>query len=492
MNERMEIPKRSVSLGISVLIVLSAWAAGGIAEPRTTHFPENRSIEQTPTDLDANTVLHQAGVEYYKHPSLLYDSETIVTWPDREFKPGDRTELRYVCRFIQNKERIDWSKELFETVDGKEVLFKDTREIWDGSKFLFRTKLPDDMDMHNAYFTKNKSTINTLMQVDRKDSFLDGILGQIGSGHYTQDLLDSEQMTLHKQMEEIDGHACYVIEAIFGKGIIGKFWIDPAAGYNLRKVVAHYELVGDPPEPPPGVIVINSTATLEYVIDDIVIEQIGGIWFPVAGICDFKTTYTDGSSHHSKREVRRTNVVWNPDLDALGAFKMDLPDGARISNQDDESNDYVWRNGRPEKVNHIHAEMVGHQAPPLEVEKWYNSQASGLNIKGKVILLDFFGVWCRPCMAKIPFIKGLHKNYSNRGLIVIGVHTAQSSEKIPEFISRNDMKYTIAVDEHGINAKSFNVFFYPTVVLIDRKGVIKAINPSERELKDLLKLLLEQ
>ena len=94
-------------------------------------------------------------------------------------------------------------------------------------------------------------------------------------------------------------------------------------------------------------------------------------------------------------------------------------------------------------------------------------------------------------MAKIPFFKGLHEHYSDSGLIVIGVHTAQSSEKIPEFISRDDIKYPIAVDEYGINAKSFNVFFYPTVVLIDRKGIMKAVNPSETELKDLLKLLLE-
>jgi peroxiredoxin len=355
---------------------------------------------------------------------------------------------------------------------------------------FFRKKLPS-VDNYDAYFNINKSTVNTLMRVDNKDSFLDGILGQIGSSHYTQDLLGSEQMTLHKQMEEINGHACYVIEAILRKGNIGKFWIDPSAGYNLRKVFVNNGLVGDPPEPPPGVTVVKNTATFEYVIDNVVLEQIGGRWFPVAGICDFKKTYTDGSSHHSKREVRRTNVVWNPDLDALGAFKMDLPEGARISNQDDESNDYVWRNGRPEKVNHIHAEMVGREAPFLEVEKWYNSQAGGLDLKGKVILIDFFGVWCRPCMAKISFFKGLHEHYSDSGLIVIGVHTAQSSEKISEFISRDDIKYAIAVDEHGLNAESFNVFFYPTVVLIDRNGIIKAVNPSEMELKDLLKLLLE-
>ena len=134
----MEVPKRSASLGIAVLIVLSTWAAGGTSEQRSISFPENRSIEQSPTDLDAETVLQQAAAEYDKRPSLLYDSETIVTWPDREFKPGDRTELRYVCRFIQDQERIDWSKELFETVDGKEVLKRYTRNLgW------FQVSFPD-------------------------------------------------------------------------------------------------------------------------------------------------------------------------------------------------------------------------------------------------------------------------------------------------------------------------------------------------------------
>jgi thiol-disulfide isomerase/thioredoxin len=447
------------------------------------------AAEQMAADLNVKTLLHHISTQYTQWPCLLYNSETIVTWPDREFKPGDRTELRYVCRFIQDQERIDWTMRLFETVDSNERPFKNSRKIWDGSMFLFRTKLPS-MDRHNAYFSHDKSLRVTLMQIDKKDSFLDGILGQIGSAHYTQDFLGSEQMTLHKQMEEINGHACYVIEAILRKGIIGKFWIDPAAGYNLRKVVAHYELVGDPPEPPPGVIVIKNTATLEYVIDNVVLEQIVGIWFPVAGICDFKETYTDGSSHHSKREVRRTNVVWNPDLDALGAFRMDLPEGTRLSCQDDD-NDYVWRGGRPEKIRQIHNAMIGQHAPTLLAKKWYNSPSDGLELGGKVVLLDFFGIWCRPCMAKIPFIKELHELYSDRGLVVIGVHTEVAQEKIPAFISNERINYAIAVDSNGLNAKSFNIFSYPTMIFIDSEGILRAINPDETELKNLLKLYLK-
>lgn len=464
----------------------------GVAWLCLVYMTATLAVGQTPSDLDVKRVLQQAAVEYDMRPSLLYTSETFVTWPSKIFKPGDRTMLRYSCRFIQDDDRVDGTWHLFETVDCNEVPFKEYRNIWDGSRFLHRRKL-HSMDHHNAYISRDRSRRAVLMQTDRKDSFLDGIgLHGFGSDHYAKALSDTTaKLTLRKQMEEICGHACYVVEASRREGEACTFWIDPAAGYNLRKAVIRNRLIGDLPKPPPGKIVIGTVKQSEYVIDDVVLEQVGGVWFSIAGTYDIQGIYTDGGSYHRKREVCRRNIVCNPDLDELGAFKMDLPEGTRLTNEDDESNDYVWRNERPEKVNRIHAAMVGRQAPLLEVEKWYNSQSGRLDLKGKAILLDFFGVWCRPCMAKIPFFKELHEKYSDRGLVIIGVHTTQSSEKIPEFISRDDIKYTIAVDELGLNAKSFNVFFYPTVVLIDSKGTIKAVNPSETELKDLLKLLLE-
>jgi len=169
---------------------------------------------------------------------------------------------------------------------------------------------------------------------------------------------------------------------------------------------------------------------------------------------------------------------------------MDLPEGTRLSCQDDD-NDYVWRGGRPEKIRQIHNAMIGQHAPTLLAKKWYNSPSDGLELGGKVVLLDFFGIWCRPCMAKIPFIKELHELYSDRGLVVIGIHTEVAQEKIPAFISNERINYAIAVDSNGLNAESFNIFSYPTMIFIDSEGILRAINPDETELKNLLKLYLK-
>ena len=69
--------------GIIIFIALPAWA-----------------LLEGDTDLDAKTIVDRVVAEYAQRHCLLYDSEIIVTWPDREFKEGDRIKLRYVCRFI--------------------------------------------------------------------------------------------------------------------------------------------------------------------------------------------------------------------------------------------------------------------------------------------------------------------------------------------------------------------------------------------------------
>lgn len=446
------------------------------------------AVANTRTDLQAEIVLRHAASQYAERPAVLHDSDAVVTWPDREFEPGERTKLHYVSRFIQDGDRVDGSTRLLETVEGKETPFKDSRQIWDGSMYLHRTKSPS-MYRPNAYVTADGSNRATFMQYERKDSFLDGILPTFGDDHYANALLNTAELTLRGQMEEIGGHACYVVEATRREGESCTFWIDPAAGYNLRKAVIRSRQIGDPPKPQPGKKVLSIKQS-ENVIYDVTIEQVGGMWFSVSGTYEQQWPNRNGGSHHSKRQVRRDNIVWNPDLQELGAFKIDLPEGTRFTNSDDPSNEYVWRNGGPEKVNQVHTSMVGRQAPPLAVDKWYNDPSAGLVLKDKIVLLDFFGIWCQPCMAKIPLFKELHEQYSDQGLAVVGVHTAEFREKIPAFISRERIKYFIAVDKQGRSAEAFNVFFYPTVVLIDREGTIMAVNPSETELKGLLKLHL--
>jgi len=358
----------------------------------------------------------------------------------------------------------------FTEAGGKELAYE-FRDISDGKAFLHRQRLlANDSRNKNtplaefSYETK-KTDKNYVIWAAMQSKYLDGH-ARITSGHYTSAMLDSKDIVLHKETDDVGGFVCAVVEASTEQGNY-KVWIDVNCGYNLRRM----EIQKD---------------TYHYSVYDVKLDDINGVWFPVAGVAREQWHYDTGEKDDIQYKTSRRNVVLNPDFEAMGAFKMDLPEGTRIKNYSDRDTKYIWQEGQPKKVDQINRDMLGKQAPSLQIEKWYTSPPGRPGLNGKIVLLDFFGVWCRPCMAKIPFFKRLHELYADRGLVIIGVHTQQAKDKIPAFISREDIQYQVAVDDEGRTQNSFNVYFFPTVVLIDRTGVIRAVNPSEAELKRLL------
>lgn len=136
--------------------------------------------------------------------------------------------------------------------------------------------------------------------------------------------------------------------------------------------------------------------------------------------------------------------------------------------------------------------LLNQQAPPLVIEKWYNGEFWRLNLKNKVVLLDFWGVWCGPCKRQIPFLKSLSQKHSEQGLVVIGVHTQLKKQDIPEFISKRAITYLVGVDYQDKTAEMYHIYAYPIMFIINRKGVIRAIDPQKKQLQRLLLSLLQE
>jgi beta-lactamase regulating signal transducer with metallopeptidase domain/thiol-disulfide isomerase/thioredoxin len=136
--------------------------------------------------------------------------------------------------------------------------------------------------------------------------------------------------------------------------------------------------------------------------------------------------------------------------------------------------------------------LVNHPAPPLGVERWLNSSGAHSleELHGKVVLLDFWGVWCQPCVKRLPDVERLARKYQDRGLAVIAVHTQQDAEKVGEFLAKKPLALPVAVDT-GETAKRYGVESWPSFVLIDRAGKVVAppsnTPPSEAKIEELLR-----
>ena len=109
-------------------------------------------------------------------------------------------------------------------------------------------------------------------------------------------------------------------------------------------------------------------------------------------------------------------------------------------------------------------------APAFTLTSLHSKPVSLSDYKGQLVLLDFFYKDCYPCMKALPGLQALHEKYQARGLKVIGIDPVdEESGAVKHLISMAGISYPILMDKKGVD-KQYNVYSYPTVYLIDKKG----------------------
>ena len=150
------------------------------------------------------------------------------------------------------------------------------------------------------------------------------------------------------------------------------------------------------------------------------------------------------------------------------------------------------------------AELVGKDAIPLDVKEWVNGKPlSDDDLKGKVVLLDFWAVWCGPCIATFPNLREWHDKYADKGLVIVGLTryynfywdeekgTALQStdevapeaerEMLEKFAAKYELEHRFAIQEDRTLSEFYAVVGIPHLVVIDREGKIRLIKVGAGE-----------
>lgn len=148
------------------------------------------------------------------------------------------------------------------------------------------------------------------------------------------------------------------------------------------------------------------------------------------------------------------------------------------------------------QVRKVRKEIGDKPAPALAVSEWLNTSGELPldQLRGKVVLLDFWGTWCVPCVRKLPMVEALHQKYKDRGLVVVGVHSAaienSASQSVGLVLKKHRITFPIAIDK-GETADRYAIDAWPTYFLIDRTGkVIWGFSqepPTDTQIEELLK-----
>lgn len=130
--------------------------------------------------------------------------------------------------------------------------------------------------------------------------------------------------------------------------------------------------------------------------------------------------------------------------------------------------------------------MQGQPPPALAITQWINAEGLTLEaLKGQVVLLDFWGVWCGPCRAAIPHLVQLHTVYKDRGLVVIGVHTPNAADQAAPYIEANGISYPVAIDGDGATARAYQVDSYPDLYFIDHTGALRYADAANADIANI-------
>jgi cytochrome c biogenesis protein CcmG/thiol:disulfide interchange protein DsbE len=123
------------------------------------------------------------------------------------------------------------------------------------------------------------------------------------------------------------------------------------------------------------------------------------------------------------------------------------------------------------------APREGFSAPDFTLDLLDGSQVTLSQLRGKVVVINFWASWCPPCKAEMPAIEKVYRAYSDFRVVVLGVNTTYQDNKstAQAFVNEYRLTFPIPLDRDGSVSHRYALRGLPTTFFIDRKGIIRSI-----------------
>lgn len=148
--------------------------------------------------------------------------------------------------------------------------------------------------------------------------------------------------------------------------------------------------------------------------------------------------------------------------------------------------------------NEVEPLSKGKKAPKWTLPTLTGDSISLADLRGKVVLVDFFYRKCAPCNAAMPVLQRLHEKYKDQGLAVIGIDPYDDPVKdnMSDFLAKRGIDYTVVFSSRNL-PQEYHVTGYPTLFFINAKGKIEKVHEGfsqtmEQELEEQIQKMLKK
>jgi cytochrome c biogenesis protein CcmG/thiol:disulfide interchange protein DsbE len=125
----------------------------------------------------------------------------------------------------------------------------------------------------------------------------------------------------------------------------------------------------------------------------------------------------------------------------------------------------------------------GTTSPPFSGHTLEARRVSTADLRGKVLLINFWASWCRECRPEMPALERLHREFAPRGLAVVGINAREDREAVRRYAKDLDLTFALVLDPDGKINAAYGVVGLPTTFVVGRDGraIALAVGPREWE-----------
>jgi len=116
---------------------------------------------------------------------------------------------------------------------------------------------------------------------------------------------------------------------------------------------------------------------------------------------------------------------------------------------------------------------VGVQVEDFRLTDLDGKSQSLSQYRGKVVLVNFWATWCKPCTTEMPAMQATYDKLRDKGFVVLAINELEDDAKVRQHIKQYGHTFPVLMDRDNKVANQFGVFGLPVSVFIDEKGIVQ-------------------